>query len=156
MRNSVKVVVNTRGNVTTRNSRFTSNVVLRYLRQRRRTGRCNACVHRETVFCDSGHSFPFMNMTIKTGTNVIAKTEAKPTARILVQARDGRCGLPAPLKGRLGGMNHNDDEREEHCRPNLLRTIDKNLPALRFRHGGRDFSIRRNRGSNTSQSARRH
>ena len=69
-----------------RNARFRSSVVFRYFKQSRRTGRYNACVIREIGFSDSGRSLPFMNMTISTGTSVMASREEKPTASVFVHA----------------------------------------------------------------------
>src|SRR5713101_7634103 len=78
--------LNINGNVTIRNTRFRSSVVFRYFKQRRSTGRYKACVIREMGFSDSGRNLPFMNMTISTGTSVMAKTEEKPTASVFVHA----------------------------------------------------------------------
>src|SRR5579863_3610380 len=95
---------NTRGNVTARKSKFNSKVVLRYFRQRRRTGRYKACVNREIGFCDSGCSFPLIKTTIRTGTNVIARRDEKPTASVFVQA-SGRNMRPSCASKRKTGRN---------------------------------------------------
>src|SRR5712672_1223446 len=95
---------NARGNVNARKNKFSRRVVLRYLRQRRRTGRYKACVNRETGFCDSGRSFPLIKMTIRTGTNVTAKSEEKPTARVFVHA-SGRNIRPSCASKRKTGRN---------------------------------------------------
>src|ERR1700721_826952 len=79
-------ILNINGKVIAKKMRFRSSVVFRYFRQSRSTGRYKACVMREIGFSDSGLSLPFMNMTISTGTRVIARTDEKPTARVFVQA----------------------------------------------------------------------
>src|SRR5258708_23765512 len=91
-----------RGDVTARKSRFSSKVVFRYFRQRRRMGRYKACVNRETGFCDSGRSFPLIKITIRTGTKVIAKRDEKPTASVFVQA-SGRNMRPSCASKRKTG-----------------------------------------------------
>src|SRR5580704_6762671 len=96
--------LNINGNVTTRNSRFSRSVVLRYLRHKRKTGRYRARVNRDTGFSDSGLSLPLINITISTGTNVIASTDEKPTASVFVQA-NGRNRRPSCASNRKTGTN---------------------------------------------------
>ena len=91
-----------RGRVRTKNNRFSSKVVLRNRRQRRRTGRYRACVRRETGFRDSGRNRPRMKRSISTGTSVIANSEEKPTASVFVQAR-GRNMRPSCASSRKTG-----------------------------------------------------
>src|SRR5258707_4471216 len=97
--------LNISGNVTTRKSRFSKSVVLRYFKQRRRMGRYRACVKREIGFADSGLSLPLMKITINTGTSVIASNDENPTAKVLVQA-SGLNIRPSLGSSRKTGMKH--------------------------------------------------
>src|SRR5713226_10303931 len=90
------------GTVTTRKMRLRSNVVFRYRRQNRRTGKYKACVHREKGFSDSGLKWPRMKITIKTGTSVMARIEEKATERVFVHAR-GRNMRPSCASNRNTG-----------------------------------------------------
>src|SRR5438270_483760 len=96
--------LNINGKVTTKKNKFTSSVVLRYLRHSLSTGKYNAWVNRETGFLDSGRSFPLMNMTIKTGTRVIASRDENPTASVFVQA-NGRNIRPSCASSKKTGRN---------------------------------------------------
>src|SRR5258708_12239258 len=87
---------NINGNITARNNRFMSSVVLRYLRQSRSTGKYSARVNLETGFSDSGRSLPLMKITISTGTRVIASNEGKRPASVFCQATCGNRRPPDP------------------------------------------------------------
>src|SRR6266567_3490188 len=92
------------GTVTTRKMRLISNVVFRYRRQNRRTGRYKACVHREKGFSDSGRRWPRMKITIRTGTSVMARIDENATERVFVHAR-GRNMRPSWASRRNTGRN---------------------------------------------------
>src|SRR6516165_6392256 len=91
-----------RGNVTTRNKRFSKSVVLRYRRQARSTGRYRACVQREKGLVDSGRSCPRMKISMRTGTRVTARIEENATAKVFVHAR-GRNIRPSWASSRKTG-----------------------------------------------------
>src|SRR5579859_1814617 len=103
---------NISGKVTTRNSRFIRRVVFRYLRHNFSTGRYRAWVKRETGFSDSGRSLPLMNITINTGTSVIASSDENPTARVFVHA-SGRNMRPSWASNKNTGRNETTMIRSE-------------------------------------------
>src|SRR5690242_5322295 len=90
------------GNVTTKKIRLSSSVVFRKRRQKRRTGKYKAWVHREKGFSDSGLKCPHMKITIRTGTSVMARIEENATERVLVHAR-GRNMRPSCASRRNTG-----------------------------------------------------
>src|SRR5437660_4027051 len=73
------------GKVSARNSRLSSSVVVLWRRQNLKTGRYAAFVAEAAGFFDSGCSLPLINMTINTGTRVIASNEENATANVFVQ-----------------------------------------------------------------------
>ena len=92
-----------------------------------------AWVILEIGFRDSGVSRPRMNRTISTGTSVIARIEEKPTASVFVHAK--RTKHPSFLRlqekdGQEG--NHDDHERKENGRTNLLGRVEKYPASLCF------------------------
>ena len=125
-----------RGNTSTRKSRFSASVVLRYRRQSRRIGRYRACVNLETGFRDSGRSLPLMSMSISIGTSVIARRDEKPTASVLVQA-SGRNMRPSCASSKKTGRNETTiiSNEKKQRRPNLLGSVYQNLAALCLIHG---------------------
>src|SRR4030095_3023574 len=92
------------GIVIAKKTRLSSSVVFRYRRQNLRTGRYNACVHREKGFSDSGRKWPRMKITIKTGTSVMARIEENATERVFVHA-SGRNMRPSCASRRNTGKN---------------------------------------------------
>src|SRR5579862_2312470 len=101
-----------RGKVTNRKMRLSRSVVFRQRKQKRRTGRYNACVQREKGFADSGRRWPLIKMTIRTGTNVMARMDEKATESVFVQAR-GRNILPSCASRRKTGRNETRMTRSE-------------------------------------------
>jgi len=69
---------------------------------KRRTGRYNACAPSEFGFAIQGVVFPLIKITIRSGTNVIAKRERKTPASRLVQASGRNIGLLALSKRKNG------------------------------------------------------
>src|SRR6266567_379035 len=90
------------GSVTTKKIKLRSRVVFRYRRHKRRTGRYKACVQRENGFVDSDLRWPRMNITIRTGTRVMARIDENATERVLVHAR-GRNMRPSCASNRNTG-----------------------------------------------------
>src|SRR5579864_1479885 len=103
---------NMSGKVTARNNRLINNVVFRYLRHSFSTGGYSVCVKRETGFSDSGRSLPLMNITINTGTSVIASSDENPTASVFVQA-SGRNMRPSWASSKNTGRNETTMIRSE-------------------------------------------
>src|SRR6266571_740462 len=89
------------GSVTTRKIRLRRSVVFRWRRQKRRTGKYKACVHRENGFSDSGRRWPRMKITIRTGTSVMVRIEENATEsffkEIALQRFDGCLNQSRPV-----------------------------------------------------------
>src|SRR6266487_2932995 len=92
------------GRVTTKKIRLRTRVVFRYRRHKRRIGSYKACDHRENGFSDSDRRWPRMNITIRTGTSVMARIEENATERVLVHAR-GRNMRPSCASNKNTGRN---------------------------------------------------
>src|SRR5438477_9435095 len=67
---------------------------------------------RDTGFCDSGRSLPLINITINTGTSVMANNDENPTASVFVHA-SGRNMRPSCASSKKTGRKETTMIRRE-------------------------------------------